>query len=165
MFRRTCGRNVRLSCNQTVASRTESEFCNGYVFSARPLRINETIVIQVLATEAMYVGALAFGVTSCDPSSLKPNSLPDDSDLLLDRPDFWALKKDVASTPEAGTELAFQLLSNGQLTISHNGSTPSTIMYVDQSLSLWAFFDVYGSTQKVKLLGTVGKLILNDGIF
>ncbi|CAB3367368.1 Hypothetical predicted protein [Cloeon dipterum] len=155
-FHRFCGRNMRLSYNQSVASRTESEFCNGYVFTARPLRIGETIVIQVLATEAMYVGALAFGVTSCDPNNLKANSLPDDSDLLLDRPEFWALKKDVASTPEAGTELAFQLLPNGQLTISHNGSTPSTIMFVDQSLSLWAFFDVYGSTQKIKLLGSLG---------
>jgi protein neuralized len=112
----------------------------------------------------MYVGALAFGVTSCDPNTLKPNSLPDDSDLLLDRPDFWALKKDVASNPEAGTELAFQLLPNGQLTISHNGSAPSTIMYVDQSLSLWAFFDVYGSTQKIKLLGSFGEFLFKKVI-
>ncbi|XP_059485618.1 protein neuralized isoform X2 [Neocloeon triangulifer] len=155
-FHKLCGRNMRLSYNQCVASRLDSEFCNGYVFTARPLCIGETIVIKVLATEPMYVGALAFGVTSCDPGILKPDCLPDDSDLLLDRPEFWALKKDVASSPLVDTELAFQLHSNGQLTLNVNGGPSSSIMYVDQSLALWAFFDVYGSTQKIKLLGSLG---------
>lgn len=38
--------------------------------------------------------------------------------------------------------------------MSKNGSPPATLMHVDQTLRLWAFLDVYGSTQKIRLFGT-----------
>lgn len=34
-----------------------------------------------------------------------------------------------------------------------NGHNIATLMHVDKTLPLWAFFDVYGNTQKVKCLG------------
>ncbi|KAF4530720.1 hypothetical protein B566_EDAN013314 [Ephemera danica] len=125
---RTRGRNIRHSYDRCVASRVDTEFCNGYVFTARPLQLGERIVIQ--------------------------GSLPDDSDLLLDRPEYWALSKDVASCPQRGEELAFTLLPSGEVTLSRSGSPPTTVMHVDQTLSLWAFFDVYGSTQRIRILGS-----------
>ena len=33
-----------------------------------------------------------------------------------------------------------------------NDNAPITLMYVDQSLQLWGFFDVYGSTQSIRVL-------------
>ena len=33
----------------------------------------------------MYIGSLAFGVTSCDPATVAVSSLPEDADMLLDR--------------------------------------------------------------------------------
>jgi len=42
----------------------------------------------------------------------------------------------------------------GEVQFSKNGSTPVVFMHVDQTLQLWAFFDVYGSTQKVRILGS-----------
>jgi protein neuralized len=42
----------------------------------------------------------------------------------------------------------------GEVQFSKNGSTPLVFMHVDQTLQLWAFFDVYGSTQKVRILGS-----------
>lgn len=36
--------------------------------------------------------------------------------------------------------------------MSKNGSQPTVLMHVDQSLTLWAFLDVYGSTQKIRML-------------
>lgn len=153
-FHRTRGRSVRLSNDRCIASRLDTEFCQGYVFTSRPIHLGEKIVIQVLATEPMYIGALALGLTSCDPSTLQPNDLPDDSDLLLDRPEYWVVSKDVASYPQRGDELAFCITSAGEVQMSKNGNPPSTLMHVDQSLTLWAFLDVYGSTQKIRILGS-----------
>lgn len=151
-FHRTRGRNVQLSQDKLIATRVETEFCQGYVFTARPIRIGEKLIVQVLRTEPMYVGALAMGLTSCDPATLTPSDLPDDSDLLLDRPEYWVVSKDIASNPVRGDEIIFSITPNGEVQISKNDGPPSVIMHVDQSLQLWAFLDVYGSTQSVRVL-------------
>lgn len=151
-FHRTKGRNVRFTADQSVAVRLDTEFCQGYVFTSRPLRIEEKLIVQVLRTEYMYVGSLALGLTSCDPSVLNQSDLPDDSDLLLDRPEYWVVRKDVCTTPQCGDELTFWITASGEVQVSKNGGTPAVIMHVDQSLQLWAFLDVYGSTQSVRVL-------------
>lgn len=151
-FHRTRGRNVLLSQDKLIATRVETEFCQGYVFAARPIRIGEKLIVQVLRTEPMYVGALALGLTSCDPATLQPSDLPDDSDLLLDRPEYWVVSKDIASNPVRGDEIIFSISQNGEVKISKNDGPASVIMHVDQSLQLWAFLDVYGSTQSVRVL-------------
>lgn len=151
-FHRTKGRNVMLSSDRFVATRADSEFCQGYVFTARPVRIGEKIIVQVLRTEHMYVGAMALGLTSCDPATLQPGDLPDDADMLLDRPEYWVVSKDVAATPNRGDEIMFCVTPNGEVQISKNRGPPTVVMHVDQSLQLWAFLDVYGSTQSVRIL-------------
>nr|CAG4651693.1 EOG090X03H5 [Triops cancriformis] len=151
---RTRGKNIRVSPDHRIAWRHPSEFAQGYVFSARPLRPNEQIVLQIVQTEDLYVGGLTFGLTSCDPASLQPQDLPDDSDLLLDRPEYWVNSKDVARGPRAGEELAFGVSSNGEVFMCRNGEAPVVIMHVDHTLNFWPFFDLYGNTQSVRLLGT-----------
>lgn len=151
-FSRTRGRNIRFSNQQCVATRTDTEFCHGYAFTSQPLLLGERLVVQILATEPMYVGALALGLTSCDPARLTAEDLPDDSDLLLDRPEYWVVSKDVASSPQPGDEIAFTVTHFGEVQMSKNGGPPNVVMHVDQSLQLWAFFDVYGSTQRVRML-------------
>lgn len=151
-FHRTRGRNVVLSQDKLVATRVETEFCQGYVFTSRPIRIGEKLIVQILRTEPMYVGALALGLTSCDPASLQPGDLPDDSDLLLDRPEYWVVSKDIASNPVRNDEIIFSITPNGEVQISKNDGPANVVMHVDQSLQLWAFLDVYGSTQSVRVL-------------
>lgn len=151
-FHRTKGRNVMLSSDRFVATRADSEFCQGYVFTARPLKIGEKIIVQILRTEHMYVGAMALGLTSCDPASLQSGDLPDDADMLLDRPEYWVVSKDVAATPNRGDEIMFCVTANGEVQISKNRGPATVVMHVDQSLQLWAFLDVYGSTQSVRIL-------------
>ncbi|XP_053697797.1 protein neuralized isoform X2 [Sabethes cyaneus] len=145
------GRNVKFSPDRSVATRVESEFCQGYVFTPRPIKIGERLIIQIMKTDTMFVGSLALGLTSCDPATLQLSDLPDDSDLLLDRPEYWVVSKDVASTLVRGDELCFSISVNGEVSVSKNGGPQSVIMHIDQSLQLWAFLDVYGSTQSVRL--------------
>jgi hypothetical protein len=52
------------------------------------------------------------------------------------------------------TKLCVIINIAGEVQFSKNGSTPLVFMHVDQTLQLWAFFDVYGSTQKVRILGS-----------
>lgn len=154
-FHRIKGRNVMLSSDKLIATRAESEYCQGYVFTARPIAIGEKLIVQILRTDNMYVGALALGLTSCDPASLQAGDLPGDSDLLLDRPEYWVVTKDVAANLNRGDEITFSVTANGEVQISKNNGPPSVVMHVDQSLQLWAFLDVYGSTQSVRVFSHV----------
>uniref|UniRef100_A0A0A9XBU6 Protein neuralized n=1 Tax=Lygus hesperus TaxID=30085 RepID=A0A0A9XBU6_LYGHE len=153
-FHRTRGKNIRLSNDRCIASRLETEFTQGYVFTGRPIQLGEKIVVQILNTEPMYLGALALGLTSCDPASLSPNDLPDDSDHLLDRPEYWVVNKDVAGGTQRGDELAFCITTQGEVQMSKNGGPTVSLMHIDQSQTLWAFLDIYGSTQKIRILGS-----------
>ncbi|KAF2359537.1 Neuralized repeat (NHR) domain [Trinorchestia longiramus] len=152
-FHTTKGSNISLDRNRTVAKRNLNEYCKGYVFTGRPLNVNEKIVLQVLANEAHYVGAMAFGVTSANPCDLSSDDLPEDCDELLDRSEYWVVCKDVAASPKVGDELSFTYSSNGQITFAKNNGSPHVIMHVDSSLKLYAFFDVFGHTAKLRMVG------------
>ncbi|KAF5290879.1 hypothetical protein FQA39_LY14559 [Lamprigera yunnana] len=149
---RTRGRNVKFNSNRSVASRIDNEFCQGYVFTPRPLQLGERIVIQILSTDAMFQGYLGLGLTSCDPSNLQPGDLPDDSNFLLDRPEYWVISKDFARNLHSGDEISFCIAPNGEVRINKNGGISSAVIHVDQTLRLWAFFDIYGSTKRIRVL-------------
>lgn len=113
-FHNLCGRNIRISSDQLMATRTKEEYCNAYVFTSRPLRCGEKIIVQVKGVDRSFIGGLAFGFTSCDPSMLKMEDLPDDADLLLDRLEYWVVNKDVCRSPEIEDELSFYLTNDGE---------------------------------------------------
>ena len=71
-------------------------------------------MIQILGVDRSYVGGLAFGFTAYDPAHVDSDELPDDSDLLLDRKEYWVVNKDVCRGPEIGDELCFHLTLNGR---------------------------------------------------
>ena len=41
----------------------------------------------------------------------------------------------------------------GEVKYGRNGHNIATLMHVDKTLPMWAFLDVYGTTQKIKCLG------------
>ena len=148
------GRYVSLSESSMVASRHADEFAQGYVFTAAPIRVGERIVVQILGTESSYIGSMAFGLTNADPSSFDTRELPEDADALLDRSEYWVVSKDVASSPGVGEELSFLVQRDGSVEFSKSGQPPQVFMHVDVSQRLWAFFDVYGHTSKIRILGS-----------
>lgn len=118
------------------------------------MRPGQTLVVQILSTEPAYAGSLAIGLTSCDPATLRPTDLPDDAEQLLDRPEYWVVRRDAANGLRRGDELAVTLTLDGEVRVSRNGSNPMTVMHVDHTLRLWAFVDIYGATQKVRMLSS-----------
>jgi len=153
-FHNTKGCNIRLSNDRCIAERNNSHYCQGYVFSERPLRLGQKLVLQVLQTDELYAGSLAFGLTTCDPSTINSNDLPEDPHQLLDRSEYWVVIKDVANAPQAGDELAFKITESGEVQMTKNRQPVQTLMHVDSTQRMWPFFDLYGSTIKVKVLGT-----------
>ena len=153
-FHRGCtGQNVTLSPAGDVASRSDTEFCNGYVFADSPLQPGESLVVRVLDTETTYIGSLAFGLTGADPRSLHPSQLPEDSDQLLARPEYWVVSKDVLASPHPGDELCFTLSLDGAVLCSVNNGPDRVLAHVDISIPTWPFLDIYGMAQRVQLVG------------
>lgn len=148
---RTKGLNVKTNHNGE-AERFSDDLCDGYVFTEQPVKIGQTIIIQVLDTEVEDPGGLAIGLTSCDPASLKPGDLPEDSEALYDRPEYWVVQSNAAIGTKRGDELALTLTCDGEFKVRRNTSPAVTLWHVDLSVPLWAFVDVYGATRKVRLL-------------
>ena len=153
-FHQACmGKNVTLNCSADIATRKETEFCNGYVFLDCPLQPGESLAVRVLETESSYIGSLAFGLTGADPRQMERNELPDDSDLLSQRPEYWVHTKDVLPNPHAGDELCFTLGLDGAVLCSINGGPQHVLFHADISIPTRPFLDIYGVAQKLQLLG------------
>ncbi|RCN53652.1 zinc finger, C3HC4 type [Ancylostoma caninum] len=154
-FHQMTGRHVSLNTMRNMASRCSSEYTQGYVFSERPIRNNEKVVIEVVSVQQLYKGGLAFGVTCCDPSTLRSTDLPDDSSDLIEMPQYWVGIKDIALQPRVNTVLSFWITDAGEVKFEKDQGVARTVLHVDNSLPLYMYFDLYGSTQAIKLRGTM----------
>ena len=147
------GKNVSISDQGDTATRVETEFSNGYLFLDSPIQPGESLVVRVLETEGTYIGSIAFGLTTADPRYLKSSALPEDSDLLSQRPEYWVHTKDVLPDPQDGDELTFTLALDGAVLCSVNGGAPRLLFHTDISLTTRPFIDLYGVAQKIQIVG------------
>ncbi|KAI6215558.1 Zinc finger, C3HC4 type [Aphelenchoides besseyi] len=158
-FHRFCGLNAQVDERGLYASRVGHEFSQGYVFTNRPIKMNEKFTIIVVKHASEFMGGMAFGLTSCDPAKIgSPSVLPADSDSLLERPEYWVCIKNVAVNPVAGDTACFWVQETGEVMFSKNEHSARPIMYVDTTVPLWAFVDLYGTTRKIRLAGPVERL-------
>ncbi|KAI6217392.1 Zinc finger, C3HC4 type [Aphelenchoides fujianensis] len=78
-FHRICGVNAQVDDRRAA-----------YVFTSRPIKMDEQMTIIVIKYTSDFMGSMAFGLTSCDPASIRNIAdLPTDSDNLLERPEYW----------------------------------------------------------------------------
>ena len=147
------GQNVRLSSDGEVAKRTETEFSHGYVFLDSIMNPEETLIVRILETDSSYVGSLAFGLTSADLRFLKNSELPEDSDILSQRPEYWVSSKDVLPDPQDGDEVSLTVSLDGAVLCSVNGGPQRVLFHTDISLNTRPFIDIYGVAQKIQVLG------------
>ena len=147
------GQNVSISADGQIAARSETEFCNGYVFLDSPMQPGESLTIRVLETEGTYIGSIAFGLTTADPKYIKTSELPEDSDLLTQRPEYWVHTKDVLPDPQDGDEISFTLSLDGTVLCSVNGGHQRVLFHTDISLTTRPFIDIFGIAQKIQVLG------------
>jgi hypothetical protein len=112
--RTTFGRNILLSEDGMTASRVDSEYCNAYVFTERPLLPDDEFVIQIEDINNCFNGGLSVGLTTNDPGGLRRSALPDDPHKLLDRPEYWVVHRDIHTRPKIGNELCFHVTKTGK---------------------------------------------------
>ncbi|XP_043992454.1 E3 ubiquitin-protein ligase NEURL1-like isoform X1 [Gambusia affinis] len=122
------------------------------VFTSRPMHCSEIVFVKVKAG-ASRGGSLSYGVTSCDPATLRPSDLPSNPESLVDRKEFWAVSR-VAVQLHSGDILSFVVNADGELMMSHNGSSAGMALCVDNSRPLWMFYGLHGSVTQLRILGS-----------
>ncbi|NXX90287.1 NEUL1 ligase, partial [Centropus bengalensis] len=152
-FHHLRGPHVKILDDQTVARLEHAREERTLVFTSRPLRINETIFVKINKSNAVRMGTLSYGVTSCDPSTLRPSDLPYNPESLVDRKEFWAICRVVVPL-QSGDILGFMVNSDGELHLSHNGAGAGMQVCVDCSQPLWMFFVLHGAVTQIRLLGS-----------
>ncbi|XP_053927215.1 E3 ubiquitin-protein ligase NEURL1 isoform X3 [Cuculus canorus] len=152
-FHHLRGPHVKILDDQTVARLEHAREERTLVFTSRPLRINETIFVKINKSNAVRMGTLSYGVTSCDPSTLRPSDLPYNPESLVDRKEFWAICRVVVPL-QSGDILGFMVNSDGELHLSHNGAGTGMQVCVDCSQPLWMFFVLHGAVTQIRLLGS-----------
>lgn len=146
------GSHVRILDEQTVARLDHGRDERALVFTSRPVRVAETIFIKVTRSGGARAGALSFGVTTCDPSTLRPADLPFSPEALVDRKEFWAVCR-VPGPLHSGDILGLVVNAEGELHLSHNGAAAGMQLCVDASQPLWMLFSLHGAITQVRILG------------
>lgn len=148
------GSDVTLSADRSAAWINFMDSSRTLVFSDRPLRVGETLYVEVGHLGLLYFGALMFGLTSCDPASLHAGDLPADPDVLLDRKEYWVVHRGFPM-PCPGDVFSFTLLPSGEVHHGVNGVGRGRLLCVDSSQVLWAFFTLHGAVNRLRILGTL----------
>lgn len=152
-FHATRGPDVSLSADRKVACAPRPDAGRTLVFSERPLRPGESLFVEVGRAGLPAPGALAFGITSCDPGGLRPAELPADPDALLDRKEYWVVAR-AGPVPSGGDALSFTLRPGGDVHLGVNGRPRGRLLCVDTTQALWTFFVVRGGAAgQLRLLG------------
>ena len=60
----------------------------------------------------------------------------------------------------SGDELSFTVKNDGSVEFMRNNSIPSVFMHVDITQPLWAFWDIYGNTSRIRILGSCQQSLL-----
>lgn len=151
-FHQLRGAHIKTLDEQTVARSEHAREERTLVFTSRPLRTGETIFIKVTKSSPARSGSLSYGVTSCDPSVLRPSDLPYNPESLVDRKEFWAVCR-VPSPLQSSDILGFLVNPEGEVILSHNGTNAGMQVCVDNSRPLWMFFGLHGAVTQLKILG------------
>ncbi|XP_056585576.1 G2/M phase-specific E3 ubiquitin-protein ligase-like isoform X3 [Triplophysa dalaica] len=147
------GKYVTISQGGRLASRDASSFMDGLVFLSRAIKVNEKMCIQIESCSSRWDGALRIGFTNIMPNkrSIPPSSIPE----LSDTPGYCVLPVPVDLCVHSA-EIHFWMNYAGMVLVE--GITRERYYIKAKGLnlnkSLWVFFDLYGKTSTVRLLGS-----------
>uniref|UniRef100_H3D724 E3 ubiquitin-protein ligase NEURL1 n=1 Tax=Tetraodon nigroviridis TaxID=99883 RepID=H3D724_TETNG len=122
------------------------------VFTSRPVQCSETVLVKVKAV-GTRPRSLSYGVTSCDPATLRPSDLPSNTEALVDRKEFWAVCR-VAVPLQNGDILGFMVNTEGEVTMSRNSVSAGMQLCVDNSRPLWMLYGLHGTITQLRILGS-----------
>ncbi|XP_051965311.1 E3 ubiquitin-protein ligase NEURL3 [Xyrauchen texanus] len=150
------GRLITLSEGGRRATRVGSSFCNGLVFSGRPVKVRERVRLRMVERSVKdWHGSLRVGFANVLPelTALPQLAIPD----LTKYPQNAATRvaEDICYP---GSEFEFWLDKYANLCIrSSDGTSYTQPTTLNTRWPIWAIVDVYGQTSAVLLLGSVYK--------
>lgn len=149
-FHEVHGANASLDDARKVARRTSS-FCDSFVFSEVPLRLNSYTAIRLSSSEVEWQGGCFLGVTSRNPHSFIESAFSKHILTLLNTEDVW-----IRSVPEkwTGASLIVHLTFDGQLEILSEFEPNVRYIFFENlpvNFPLWLVIDLYGATNCVQL--------------
>lgn len=147
----TTGYNVQKN-KVGQARRFFADINHAYVFMDQPVIARYKMRIEILETMESS-GSLTIGITSWDPHVLHGGNLPEEPGLLLDRPEYWMMRENMADGMKRGDYLELNLKVNGDFQVGRNGSEVSTVLHVNNFVPLWIFVNICGATRKIRFLG------------
>lgn len=158
-FHNTHGTAIQLSEGKTVATRSDSHFCNGVVFSDQPIKVGQKVCVE-LAYTINWSGALRIGFTVNDPAKFGSQELPKYALPHLAKKDgywIWPISENFTGD---GYQLMFYISSDGNVQFFvNNEHKGALVIALPVDKAFWVIFDIYGNTKGLKFVKP-GMLIL-----
>ncbi|KAL8574880.1 hypothetical protein ACOMHN_003440 [Nucella lapillus] len=148
-FHPTHGSAVTLSQDGATATRDDTTFCNGIVFSETPLKVNQKVCVE-LDCVGSWSGTLRIGVTTTNPANVTTQDLPKYAyPDLSTKEGYW-----VRALPERlvhpGCRVMVYVTTCGQLHVFVDGQHKGVLLaHLPVTDVFWLVLDVYGNTSKV----------------
>lgn len=158
-FYPTTKHNVLYTHNNRIVCVNNLRQKSSYTFINTPMKVGDVLVCKVLDCDANISSIILFGLTTCNPTTLQNQVLPDETSTLTQQysSSQWFIDHDINASVNMYDELAFWFDSNGQINLSINNSTPIqlrnriTSSTDINSLTLYPFFDLYGQVTSLCL--------------
>lgn len=150
IFHEVHGINASLDDDRKVAQRTGS-FCDAFVFSEVPLRLNSFTAIKLSSKDSEWLGCSFIGITSKNPVSFIESAYSKHIINLLHAEDVW-----IKQIPEkwSSASLVIHLTYDGQLEITSQYDPNSLCIFFENlpvNFPLWLVIDLYGCNDSVQL--------------
>ncbi|XP_077470298.1 E3 ubiquitin-protein ligase NEURL1-like [Stigmatopora argus] len=143
------GKHLHMTNRYTAVMQKHEGPDKTLVFTSRPVECSETAFLMVHTREP---ASLAYGLTACDPVTLKCRDLHTDLTWLRNRKDFWAVSHVPASLLDEDI-LGFEVNAEGEMSTSINGVSQGVQLCVDNSRPLWMFFAPSKTITQLKIFG------------
>ena len=151
-FHNVRGSSICLTENRTVATRSDTDFCNGIVFMDQPIKSGQRVCIE-LTCATNWSGALRVGVTLNDPAKIKSQDLPKYALPFLSKKEGYWIRPVSENLVGDGVQLMFYISPTGHLQFFVNNEHKGSLLAglpVDKSL--WILFDLYGNSQSARCI-------------
>ena len=153
------GSNVVIEDNGRRATRrNEFSFCNGLVFSDKPIEINRPVTLVVKSSDIKWRGALSIGLISKSPTDLtKEKPLPR---ILHQLHGDSSLSFKTTSQSWGDCRLVLLLSSNNELVVTRNDDPPHIFLpkfTVLPDSSVHLMIDLFGRTTSIAFYEFNGK--------
>ncbi|XP_069126661.1 uncharacterized protein [Argopecten irradians] len=151
-FHNVHGTGVSLLENKTLATRSDTSFCNGVVFSDLPVKVNQKVCLE-LTTVQTWSGALRVGLTTQDPSKTSVSDLPRYALPNLAKKEGYLIQPINECFVDTGSHVTLYLSSQGQLQLFVDGLHKGACLQgVPTDRPVWLCLDIYGNTKSAKFV-------------